>query len=118
MLIYNHILICIKQAGAMAKSGFKAALRVAKTIDREIKKSARAAERRQRQQEADERKLQREHERRLKQAERDRKAAEKSLLASKKAQMKAELEDAKNAYAERCEDRKVLREQFINEEIK
>lgn len=139
MLIYNGI-ISERNKLTMAKSGFRIALGVVKSIDREMKRSARAAEKRQRQQDSEQRTQQREIERRRKQAERERISAQKSLEASNKAQMKQEererisaqksleasnkarikatLEKEKDAYEERCKDRRILKEQFIDEEIK
>ena len=95
----------------MAKSGFKAAVRLVKTVNREINKAEREWAKAQRQQEMQARKEAREHER---QARLSRKIA----AANEKEQIKVEIAEAKEAFEYRCEERKFLREQIINEELK
>ena len=50
--------------------------------------------------------------------ERQAKLANKLAIADEKERAKAEVAEAKEAYEYRCEERKFLREQIINEELK
>jgi predicted dinucleotide-utilizing enzyme len=106
----------------MAKSGFKAAVSLVKTLNREIKKVEREASKNQRQREMQARKEAREQERYARKIasefERQTNLASKLAVANKKEQIKVETSEAKEAYEYRCEERKFLREQIVNEELK
>jgi len=123
---YDIILVLLKlftkMEGLMAKSGFKVAVSLVKTVNREIKKAEREAAKNQRQIEMQARKEAREQERYARKSalERKRQAKQENKLAAanEKEQIKAEISEAKEAYEYRCEERKFLREQIINEELK
>jgi hypothetical protein len=106
----------------MAKSVFKASVRLAKTVNRELKKAERESAKRQRQREMQAQKETRGQERFARKTvtdrERQAKLANKLAIADEKDRAKAEITEAKEAYEYRCEERKFLREQIINEELK
>jgi hypothetical protein len=106
----------------MAKSGFKVAVRVAKSINREINRAGREQDRLNRQREMQARKEERQQDIQARKEEREhesqRKLASKLAGANEKEKIKAEIAEAKEAYAYRCEGRKFIREQMINKELK
>ena len=106
----------------MARSGFKIAVGLAKSINRDIKRAERERgklERQRemqalkdtRQQEMEERKEERDHERR-------RKLANKLKASKEKETLNTKVTEAKEAYVYRCEERKFIREKMINRELK
>jgi hypothetical protein len=102
----------------MAKSGFKAAVRVAKSINREINRAGRARDKLNRQREMQARKETRQQEMQARKEEREHESQTKQATANEKEQIKAEISEAKEAYAYRCEERKFIREKMINKELK
>lgn len=110
----------------MARNGFKVALKVGKTVHRELKKAAREQERLERRRELEARKEQRAHEAQILREQReqekqrilDEKLTRQLAAATEKERVKAEIAEAKAAYASRCEKRKYVREQIINRELK
>jgi hypothetical protein len=95
----------------MAKSGFKAAVRLVKTVNREINRAERESAKQQRRREMQFKKEVRDRERQTN-------LANKLAIADDKERAKAEITEAKEAYDYRCEERKLLREQIVNEEIR
>jgi hypothetical protein len=106
----------------MAKNGFKVAVKVAKSINREIKRAGRAQDKLNRQREMQARKEKRQQDMQARKEEREhesqRKLASKVATANEKEHIKAKIAEAKEAYAYRCEERKFIREQMINMELK
>jgi len=92
----------------MARNVLKASVGFAKTVNRELKKIDRESAKQQRKREMLFKKEAREQER----------VAKNLAVADKKDRVKAEITEAKEAYEYRCEERKLLREQIINEELK
>lgn len=75
------------------------------------KKAAREAERRERARVREQQRIEREE-------ERYRKALERERIKEEKEAIKAALNNAKDAYQKRCDDRASLRMDFVREEIK
>jgi hypothetical protein len=102
----------------MAKSGFKIAVRVAKSINREINRAERAQDKLNRQREMQARRETRQQDMQARKKEREHESQRKLATANEKEHIKAKIAEAKEAYAYRCEERKFIREQMINMELK
>jgi hypothetical protein len=106
----------------MAKSGFKVAVGLAKSINREIDRAGRAQDKLNRQREIQARRETRLQDMQARKEEREheskRKLTTKLATANEKEHIKAKIAEAKEAYAYRCEERKLIREQMINMELK
>jgi len=95
----------------MPKSGFKAAVKLVKAVNKEIEKAEREAIKKQRQQDM-------RNKREARELERKKNLAIKLINVSRKEKLKAEIAEEKAVYEDRCKERKYLREQIINEEFK
>lgn len=92
-------------------SGLGTVIKIAKAIDRDLERAARARERERKRVEREDARIARENERLMRQMERSEKAAEKAAI-------KEEIRDAKDSYELRCLERRALREEYVNMEIK
>lgn len=99
-------------------SGLRAAIQVGKAINRAHKQYVREVERQRKVDEKKRVQQQREYERVLREQEREAAARERTRVAAEKAQFKREIEGAKEAFEQRCEKRKLLREKMINEVLR
>ncbi len=99
-------------------SGFKAAMSIAKSIDRALTQAAREAERQRKNQLREEARLRREEERLAKQREREMAALACAETAAKKMEFKQKIAEAKKAFDKRCTERKSLREAIVNSVLK
>jgi hypothetical protein len=113
----------------MAKSGFKSAVGVFKSVNKVAAKAGREAAKHQRQQQAkaakaerDSARLKQQQEadvnRALKEQERNAKQLTKTELAKQRLEAKASITRAKDAYEFRCQARKLLCESIIDQELK
>lgn len=99
-------------------SGLRTAIRVVKAIDRVNKQAAREVQCQEKARLRAEAQVFRENERAMREAQRELKRKIRQQQSTAKQEFKDAMLNANEAYLERCEERAILRKQFIQEVLK